>query len=41
MLDQFLAAPGKMVPGARMPIAVPLAADHADIIAYLSTLRGK
>lgn len=38
-LDRFLAAPGKLVPGTKMPIAVPGAADRQAIIAYLKTLR--
>ena len=38
-LDTFLAAPGKMVPGTRMVIAVPDAKQRADIIAWLATQR--
>ncbi|MCW6528720.1 c-type cytochrome [Sphingomonas sp. MMSM20] len=38
-LDRFLTAPGKLVPGTKMPIAVPGAADRQAIIAYLKTLR--
>ena len=36
VLDAFLAAPTKTVPGTTMMIAVPAAADRADIIAYLA-----
>lgn len=39
-LDTFLAGPAKMVPGTRMPIAVPSPQDRAAIVAYLSTLSG-
>lgn len=35
-LDQFLAAPAKAVPGTRMMIAVPNAADRQAIVAYLA-----
>ena len=38
-LDTFLAAPGKLVPGTRMVIAVPDAKQRADIIAWLATQR--
>lgn len=38
-LDTFLAAPGKMVSGTRMVIAVPDAKQRADIIAWLATQR--
>lgn len=38
-LDAYLAAPMKMVPGARMAIATPVAADRKNIIAYLATIR--
>jgi len=38
-LDAFLTAPGKLVPGTRMVIAVPDAKKRADIIAYLKTLH--
>jgi glucose/arabinose dehydrogenase/cytochrome c2 len=37
-LDRYLAAPGKLVPGTRMVIAVPSAADRRKLIAYLATL---
>jgi cytochrome c len=38
-LDTFLAGPMKLVPGTRMPIALPGAQDRADVIAYLKTLQ--
>jgi cytochrome c len=38
-LDRFLAGPTKLVPGARMAISVPDAAQRADIVAYLATLK--
>lgn len=38
-LDSFLAAPMKMVPGARMAIATPVAADRKNIIAYLASTK--
>ncbi|MDF3023313.1 MAG: cycA [Alphaproteobacteria bacterium] len=38
-LDAWLAAPQKMVPGAKMVIAVPDAKTRADIIAYLKTQK--
>ncbi len=38
-LDQFLAGPGLLVPGTMMPVPVPSAADRADLIAFLATLR--
>lgn len=38
-LDTFLTAPGKMVPGTRMVIAVPDAKQRGDIIAWLATQR--
>jgi len=34
-LNDYLANPGKVVPGTSMPLAVPRAADREDIIAYL------
>ncbi|GAC1344913.1 MAG: hypothetical protein NVSMB23_20390 [Myxococcales bacterium] len=37
-LDRYLAAPGKLVPGTRMVLAVPSAADRRKLIAWLSTL---
>ena len=36
-LDTFLTAPGKLVPGTRMVIAVPDAKQRGDIIAYLAS----
>jgi cytochrome c len=39
-LDAYLAAPQKFIPGVRMPFpGMPSAADRADIIAYLKTLK--
>ena len=37
-LDQFLRAPATLVPGTTMPVAVPMATDRANMIAYLQTL---
>jgi glucose/arabinose dehydrogenase len=39
-LDRYLALPGALVPGTRMAVAMPGAADRADLIAYLGTLKG-
>lgn len=39
LIDQWLTAPAKLVPGARMAINVPAKADRDDIIAYLGTLK--
>jgi cytochrome c len=36
-LDDFLAAPGKKVPGTRMPISVSDPVKRAAIVAYLTT----
>ena len=38
-LDTWLKGPGAMVPGAKMVINVPDAANRAAIIAYLHTLK--
>jgi cytochrome c len=38
-LDQFLTAPGKMVPGTTMPVSTANPKDRADLIAYLATLK--
>lgn len=38
-INQFLSSPTKMIPGSRMPVAVPSAQDRAAIVAYLATLR--
>jgi cytochrome c oxidase assembly protein Cox11 len=38
-LDAWLANPGKFIPGATMPMAVPDAVRRHDIIAYLETLK--
>ena len=40
-LDAYLAAPQKVVPGTRMPIATPDAAKRAAIIAYLKSETAK
>jgi cytochrome c len=40
-LDTYLAGPGKLVPGTRMPIATPDAAKRAAIIAYLKSEGAK
>ena len=37
-LERFLAAPGKVVPGTRMAIAVPDPSQRASVIAFLSSL---
>ncbi|RVU05312.1 c-type cytochrome [Novosphingobium umbonatum] len=39
LLDQWLTAPAKLVPGARMAMNVPAKADRDDVIAYLTTLK--
>lgn len=39
LIDQWLTAPAKLVPGARMAINVPVKAERDDVIAYLSTLK--
>jgi cytochrome c len=38
-LDRFLAAPGKLVPGTRMVIAIPDATRRAAVVAYLQGLK--
>jgi cytochrome c len=38
-LDTFLTAPGKLVPGTRMAVAIPDPKKRADVIAYLKTLH--
>jgi cytochrome c len=38
-LDRYLAGPTRAVPGTKMVIAVPDAAQRAEIIRYLSTVR--
>jgi len=38
-LDRFLAAPTRTVPGTRMVVAVPDAAQRAALIGYLETKR--
>lgn len=39
MLDQFLTAPYKLVPGTRMLVAIPDSKQRADVVAYLATLK--
>lgn len=36
-LDKWLADPGKFIPGAKMTISVPDAAERRDVIEYLKT----
>ena len=38
VLDKFLKAPSKTVPGTRMITAIPNDADRANVISYLMTL---
>ena len=38
-LDQWLKSPGAFVPGTKMVVAVPDAANRAALIAYLHTLK--
>lgn len=38
-LDRYIATPTKTVPGTRMVIGTPVAADRAAIIAYLNGVR--
>lgn len=38
-LDRFLAAPTRVVPGTRMPMAVANPAERAALIGYLGTVR--
>ena len=40
-LDRFLTRPSAMIPGTKMPAAVAVAADRANIIAYMATLNGE
>lgn len=41
-LDKFLQNPQADIPGTKMPyMGMPKAADRADVIAYLATLKGK
>ncbi|MBB4099139.1 c-type cytochrome [Sphingomonas kyeonggiensis] len=40
-LNEYLAGPGKKVPGSRMPIGMPDPAKRAAIIAYLKAGSGK
>jgi cytochrome c len=40
-LDTFLSGPMKLVPGTRMPIALPSSQDRVDVIAYLKSLPAK
>ena len=38
-LDSFLASPMKTVPGTKMMMAVPVATDRANLVAYLKTVK--
>ena len=38
-LDQFLAAPQKLVPGTKMPMSVPAADQRQALIAYLAGIH--
>jgi len=38
-IDRFVQSPTKLVPGTAMRAIVPTAADRADLIAYLATLK--
>jgi cytochrome c len=38
-INDFIAAPAKKVPGTTMVIGLPAAADRANVIAYLATLK--
>lgn len=38
-LDSFLTAPAKLVPGTMMVVALPAAAERADVIAHLKSLK--
>jgi cytochrome c len=38
-LDRYLAGPSRMVPGTKMAIAVPDAAQRAEIVRYLATVK--
>lgn len=39
LLESWLMAPAKLVPGTKMVIAVPVTKERDDIIAYLGTLK--
>jgi cytochrome c len=39
LIDQWLTAPAKLVPGARMAVNVASKPDRDDLIAYLTTLK--
>lgn len=40
-LDEFLAMPMQKVPGTTMPMMIPDAKERGDVIAYMTTLKGK
>jgi cytochrome c oxidase assembly protein Cox11/mono/diheme cytochrome c family protein len=40
-LDKWLAGPSSLVPGTRMAVAVPVASDRRDLIAYLEGVSGR
>jgi cytochrome c len=37
-LNDYLAAPTRVVPGTTMPMGIPQAADREDVVAYLKSL---
>ena len=39
LIDQWLTAPAKLVPGARMAVNVTVKGERDDLIAYLTTLK--
>ncbi|HTS79573.1 MAG TPA: PQQ-dependent sugar dehydrogenase [Myxococcaceae bacterium] len=41
LLEKYLAAPGKVVPGTTMVVQTPNAGERADLVAYLATLKAQ
>jgi cytochrome c len=39
-LERFIAGPQALIPGTAMTVTVPSAAERANIVAYLATLKG-
>ncbi|HWU04597.1 MAG TPA: c-type cytochrome [Novosphingobium sp.] len=39
LIEQFITAPAKLVPGTRMVMTVPTATDRANLVAFLATKR--
>jgi cytochrome c len=39
-LERFIAGPQALIPGTAMTVAVPSAAERANIVAYLATQKG-